>query len=721
MKISKREKVEIINEIKKLVDSKGYVYALCSIIFNDFYIVLETIHEIDHSKTLSTKEVSFLLGFLIQKKIDFTIPDTFEDVIQMKENTYKLMEELQWCLMKPFSDQLQKEVRKEHKSEDFNKRQKEFWSKGEMFVEPIFYSADGVYDFQYLDFLGKKYHYDIKWLNERKKIVIDNVRRILPKIKDILQLKHRKFEYSFKDENTINKFFSDLIETFVFRKTDFEVNSGLEAFCKNFSIEVEKGLNSQFEDIGNYNIINSHPIIKLDQERYFVPIPYLLFQAVYEGPFFWMLADPNYKDIALENRGKVGEEISFNIFLRIFERKNCYKSVKIISKKGKSETDIDILILLGSKSLCVQVKSKSLTLLSRQGDDLQLQKDFKGAVQDSYKQGLKSRQKILENGARFYDEHGNEILLSEEIEEVYLMCITMENYLAITHQTNVMLEKSEDEPFPIVLTIYDLELLVHYLNDPYDFMYYIKQRISLMDYFRANDEMSYLGYHLERKLWKIPKYNLCTIEGSFASIIDRNYYPMKIGAKVSDKGDVLKIRWKNDKFEQLCKELKSLEEPKITDVLFYLFDMSGNGRDSLVTSITSTRQKTLIDNKLHSVVLPPDPLYPSNAGFTYVSMPSDSEEELRLTAIGYSEVRKYKSKADLWIGLGSYRTSSNMVDAVILLEDPWKHNSELEKLLPMLNQGYHKIFNKVGRNKPCTCGSGFKYKNCCGKTKFQQF
>ena len=26
-----------------------------------------------------------------------------------------------------------------------------------------------------------------------------------------------------------------------------------------------------------------------------------------------------------------------------------------------------------------------------------------------------------------------------------------------------------------------------------------------------------------------------------------------------------------------------------------------------------------------------------------------------------------------------------------------------------------KTVNKIGRNEPCPCGSGKKYKNCCGK------
>jgi uncharacterized protein YecA (UPF0149 family) len=35
-----------------------------------------------------------------------------------------------------------------------------------------------------------------------------------------------------------------------------------------------------------------------------------------------------------------------------------------------------------------------------------------------------------------------------------------------------------------------------------------------------------------------------------------------------------------------------------------------------------------------------------------------------------------------------------------------------------LNGGtYQRIKVKHGRNEPCTCGSGYKYKNCCGKDR----
>ena len=40
------------------------------------------------------------------------------------------------------------------------------------------------------------------------------------------------------------------------------------------------------------------------------------------------------------------------------------------------------------------------------------------------------------------------------------------------------------------------------------------------------------------------------------------------------------------------------------------------------------------------------------------------------------------------------------------------NNSSTEKAKPIVNDG-----PKVGRNDPCPCGSGKKYKNCCGRNQ----
>lgn len=50
--------------------------------------------------------------------------------------------------------------------------------------------------------------------------------------------------------------------------------------------------------------------------------------------------------------------------------------------------------------------------------------------------------------------------------------------------------------------------------------------------------------------------------------------------------------------------------------------------------------------------------------------------------------------------------------------EEWDHVLSREKRVMMtkdFNREHIAVSNKVGRNDPCTCGSGKKYKNCCGK------
>ncbi len=177
----------VIRDIKKLVNTKGFIYAFCMILFEDFHVFIEELHELNYQERLSIKEASLLLGFLIQNDIDFSIPDTPQDLIILKQKTYSLMQEHHDSFMIPFFEKLKTDMEKKHKKEMLISDQKEFFGKGGMFTESIFYSGTGVYDFQYLEFLEKKYKYDKKWLIENREFDFAEIIKISSDIKNILQ------------------------------------------------------------------------------------------------------------------------------------------------------------------------------------------------------------------------------------------------------------------------------------------------------------------------------------------------------------------------------------------------------------------------------------------------------------------------------------------------------------------------------------------------------
>ena len=140
-----------------------------------------------------------------------------------------------------------------------------------------------------------------------------------------------------------------------------------------------------------------------------------------------------------------------------------------------------------------------------------------------------------------------------------------------------------------------------------------------MDYFIAEEEIVFLGYHLNHKLWKAPNRDLVLIDQSIGQLIDRNYYPLKLGLEISDEGDKIKNRWINEDFDNLCKEIKTLKDAKITDIIFHLLDWSGEARKNLVSYIKITKLKTLKDEKFHNFSMPPNDRLSTCWSYIYIT------------------------------------------------------------------------------------------------------
>ena len=571
--------------------------------------------------------------------------------------------------------------------------------------------------------LQKTLKKDIKGKNKDKKLeeILTKMEfmqfySLFPSVPDDSKLSEHEKEKLWK--SSWIKFYDNLLDLIILDRGRLSKIEGIDNYLLNFGLE-RKECNDSFKTIGDFNIINSKPIIQLSNDKWFLPIFYLLSEAVYETPYYWMCEDNEYKATALHNRGKVGEEIVCNLLRPVFGSNNVFPSVKIKKTKEKTVTDIDVLCIIGNKALCVQVKSKKMTISARKGEVNALVRDFKGAFQNAYEQGLTCCDYIKSKECTFLDENGNKLTIPEYIKDVYILCVTTENYPAIPYCSFVLLDKKDTNPNPLFLSVFDLELLAHYLKKPFDFMYYIRQRTLLMDYFWADEEIVFLGYHLMNKLWRDPQYHRMSLDTDFANAIDRNYYPYKLGLldKLPIETDDIANSWHNTEFEQLCDELISQNIPGTIDIIFALLDLDGKSRDNLLKYIKHTKQKTQEDRGVHSFTMPIDRQF----GISYVSINTMSEDDLESKTSVYAHIRKYISKANSWLGLGSYPFSPHIIDCFYYDANPWEYNEEDEQACDDFRSRHNtKIrsinrYQRIGRNDPCPCGSGLKYKKCCGK------
>ena len=381
--------------------------------------------------------------------------------------------------------------------------------------------------------------------------------------------------------------------------------------------------------------------------------------------------------------------------------------------KSKTLTDVDVLVAHRNKVLVIQAKSKRLTMLSRIGNEDHLARDFKLAVQDAYEQGITSRNAILHQEISLEGSDKKEIQLDESVDEVYLICLTSDPYPAVALQTRIFLSKSTADPFPVTISLFDLDTLSFYLKDPFEFMYYIRQRSLYGSKILVDNEMGILAFHLTKRLQIPADFDIVHIENDYAQLIDA-YFPYESGNRIHDGSRVIpRFKWKSLEFDRLIKQIKGKSDPKIADIVFFLFDLPDEFSTHLMAKISDTISRVKNDKQTHAFSIRcPD----GNSGISFVCGNSNSSV-LKKRALMFSRSEKYSHQCTSWLGLGKLCSSRNETDIVIFDSRPWVADDELERLTEVVSRSTRRLDRnmKIGRNDPCHCGSGAKYKKCCGK------
>lgn len=500
-------KQEILNRLNEITKSYSFLHILARIVIRDFCGPIDVLFSKNNNEHLNHNEFAFLVGLWI-KNVDFNI--IYDNKIEMEifEETYDLMEKLHYTFLEDFKfdpDSLP----------DFY----EHFSKGTIMQETMFYAGTGAYDQQYTELVSTKYKYDIEWLQKNKGFNLNSLPKFYDNTKNTLQekLNNRRFKKNLSDQELLLEIFCLTKEEIVRGNKDFE-----NILC-HLQIDLTQENNKHFNDLGDFNLYTEKPIIKINKDLYFIPSAFALSESMYESLYYWMLTDKEYISIALKNRGNVAEEITKDIIEPVFGSENIYQNIIINKTKNDQITDIDILAISNNIAIIFQIKSKKLTALSKKGNVESIKSDFKKAIQDAYDQAILSRdclQNFQEYKFPFQDEDFKNRL--SDIQNYLIVTIVLDDYPAITHQVHILLENNSEE-LPVAINIFDLALIAKYIPKPENFIDYISKRIKYSKYFKSDNEMGFLGFHLSRGLKKYDG-DLIYLDESWAKSIDKKYY-----------------------------------------------------------------------------------------------------------------------------------------------------------------------------------------------------
>ena len=698
----------LLSELKALAGSPGFIYTLAHAAAANTFIREEgsSSHE-----RISVKELTLIAGLLAIQPISTTyIPDEETLTAQMTD-LYVLLKKLHDVVAQPLNDGTMSRITAGLSAKATQSSVSLDPPSGSEMVEPFFYVGTGAYDFQYLDLAGEKYHFDADWLASNVGLSIAVLVRAARKLQD---LREQRF-VDYLQTQTNKERCGAALATFTFTRDDLSslTDSEFEVFVKVFTV-TPGGVKHRIDSVGSVNELEFKPIIRLGEDHFFMPVGFMMAKAIYESPFYWMTRDNGYRDQAGNHRGSVTEEIAIRLLSPIF-RDKVYRNIAVVEVASKQTIhEIDVLAFAGNRAVVIQAKSKRLTALSRQGSDDQIKRDFSQAVQEAYEQGLMSRQLLLAGQHIFLDGAGNPLDLPKALEDVYVVCLTLDHFPALPYMTERLLERADDDPSPVAVSLLDMDIIATYLTDPLDFLHYMYQRSRWSGRIHGSCEVSFLGWYLNRGLALPEEVQGVLLTESMAGLIDEDFPTRRgrnrllgglLGFDVEDPDDgSLKNRWQNSELHHFISVLDKSPDPRATDAAFMLLDLPQDAASYFRERIVEAMNECNRSGNICGCCI----VLQGGSGISFVWVP-ESATFLEDVLYNHAATYKYKHKSDKWLGLGGTLASPNI--ALVFSHEPWQVDAQLDELARLLL--YPELQGKkLGRNQPCWCGSGQEYKKC---------
>lgn len=719
-KMTLRSEQEIFADLAALCVRPGYVHALAYICFRDNTIRFagemseaDMARLFDSSRLIRT-EISTLIGLMVKADIDWELP-TPQTLQEHSDTTERLLQELHDSMSSAVFDGLTVETAT---SGSFGPLRH-----GEAFREPIFYSGESAYSFQYFDLAARKYAADAAWLQGQYGFTIADARDVAQAIDSVLEARFVETRNRMRklppDEWTMLPLFTVMVaEVAEKARLTLELT---ERVLSAFTLP-GGNRNRGFAALHDFNAVCATPLLRMPSGEFVSLQSYALAEALYDTPFYWMCEDKAYRPTLAKHRGEftegfVAERLSF-----VFGVDQVYANVDIWETKAKKVGEIDVLVVWGDRAIIVQAKSKRLTLEARKGNDQVIRDDFKKSVQDAYDQSVLCAQCLGDKRFTLTTAEGQEVALPDELSEIYIFCVVSDHYPALSFQSRQFLKTAtvpRVQP-PLVMDLFTIDAMTEMLQSPLRLLSYVNRRANYADQLLASHELTILAYHLKQNLWMDPEVSLMYLYDDFSAGLDVAMAVRRTGVAGAATPDGILNRFNKTILGRIVKEIEARPEPATIDLGFLLLMLSEKTVNDVSRMIDELAARGRADGKHHDITLV---FSSADTGLTIHlndDPPSPSISRLRL----YCERRKYKEKASRWFGLCMNPDDTTLRFGVSLnyqwnqsdsMDAETHHMQELSTVegltaQPFFDNGKQK---KTGRNDSCPCGSGLKYKKCC--------
>lgn len=383
---SPRSEQEIFTDLSELCTRPGYVHALAHLCFRD-NVVLYTEEMTEASmenlfapERLIRTEIDTLIGLMVKSDVQWTLPNpkTLQEYISTSE---ALLTELHHSMSKVLFEDLGKEL---SNGGDFKP-----FGRGAALREPVFYSGESAYNFQYLDLAARRYALDAPWLLAQRGFTIADARAVAIAVEEVHSDRFDEMRVRMRDLHPSQW---TMLPCFTVTTTEVATKADLTTDLTQRVLEAftlpSTDRNVNFRTCQDFNAVSATPLLRTPGGEFVSLQFYALAEALYTGPFYWMAQDKSYLPTLTKHRGDFTEIFVAERLRLVFGAEYVYSNVNILENKARIVGEIDVLVVWANRAIVVQAKSKRLTLEARKGHDEVIRDDFRKSVQDAYDQAV---------------------------------------------------------------------------------------------------------------------------------------------------------------------------------------------------------------------------------------------------------------------------------------------------------------------------------------------
>jgi hypothetical protein len=391
-----------------------------------------------------------------------------------------------------------------------------------------------------------------------------------------------------------------------------------------------------------------------------------------------------------------------------------------IIEGGKPKlVETDALLIFDHYLFIVEAKAGGVTAAAHRGAMSRIKEHLESLIADAAKQGFRTHDYIAANSpAQFVAEDGSTVSIPNlsSFDDVFVLTPTLTPlaYFATRLRTILSLASLPPGRWPWSVFLNDLRVASEIFESPGEFVLYLRRRLLINDTadIATPDELDFVMFFLKEGMFfgDTPPagFNPTVLDGY---TVDLDRYYSFLGGRASS-GEKPRFNIGDDMRAFVASiESSGLQHRTYAAAAFLALDSVTQRR--VMRDLDGLRELVRKDGEEHTLTMSA-----GSVGYAIsVVPPANADADLkRLRA--YSRTKKHQWEKDGWVHL-FILLGADGSERIDLFVDPRPHvpDRDLDGAVSRFQRqkvAQARARGKIGRNDPCPCNSGKKFKKCCG-------